>query len=154
MTDSFKELEKTMSKYKFYLKEAQRIEMSVRFPTKIVDNNIGGGKGTKVYQDESMLKTMIRLEEHEQLQRYIALIKAIEDTYAELPDYLQQTMKEFYINREGIYRGLPKRTAAKLNVDVKTLYRWRVQIAETFRLYKEIEVERYETEMERLQDNN
>ena len=131
LTDKFKKLEVKLSKYKWYLKEAKLIELSIRHPYQISDGNIGGGKATGGDTD-GLLRTLIKIDENDDLNDYVKIGKAIERTYAELPDHLQETMMEFYINRKGHYRGHPKRCAAKLNVDTKTLYRWRCAIVVEF----------------------
>lgn len=131
MSDKFKELEVKLSKYKWYLKEAKQLELSIRYPYQLADGNVGGGKSTGGDNDK-LLSTLIKIDENEDLNKYVKIGKAIERTYAELPDYLQETMMEFYINRKGHYRGHPKRCAAKLNVDVSTLYRWRTEIVLNF----------------------
>ena len=135
MTDKFKELEVKLSKYKWYLKEAKLIELSIRHPYKLTDGNVGGGKSSGGDTDGA-LRTLIKIDENDDLNEYFKIGKAIERTYAELPDYLQKTMMDFYINRKGHYRGHPKRCAAKLNIDVSTLYRWRNEIVKEF--YKQL----------------
>lgn len=131
LTDKFKKLEVKLSKYKWYLKEAKLIELSIRHPYQISDGNIGGGKSVGGDTD-GLLRTLIKIDENDDLNECIEIGKAIERTYAELPEHLQETMMEFYINRKGHYRGFPKRCAAKLNVDAKTLYRWRCAIVVEF----------------------
>lgn len=132
MEYNFKELEKTLAKYKWYLKESKLIELSIRNPVREMDENIGGGRSSKQYPDESMLRTIIKVDEDETLNRYLSIGFAIEKTYAELPSHLQEAMTEFYINRHGTYRGHAKRVSAKLNIDVSTLYRWREKIVNNF----------------------
>lgn len=131
LSDKFKELEVKLSKYKWYLKEAKIIELSIRHPYQLSDGNIGGGKSSGGDTD-GLLRTLIKIDENDDLNEYIKIGQAIERTYAALPEYLQETMMEFYINRKGHYRGHPKRCAANLNVDVKTLYRWRCEIVVEF----------------------
>jgi len=135
MTDkeyTFKELELMLSKYKDYLKELNLIELSIRHPIQEVDNNIGGGR-SNVKPHDSMLRTLIKLEEHEQLNKYKVIGIAIENTFASLPEHQQEAMMEFYINkRHGPFRGHPKRVAAKLSIDASTLWRWREVIVKKF----------------------
>ena len=131
LTDKFKELEVKLSKYKWYLKEAKLIELSIRHPYQISDGNVGGGKSSGGDTD-GLLRTLIKIDENDDLNEYVKIGQAIERTYAELPEHLQETMMEFYINRKGHYRGHPKRCAAKLRVDVSTLYRWRAEIVVEF----------------------
>lgn len=131
LSDKFKELEVKLSKYKWYLKEAKQLELSIRYPYQLADNNVGGGKSSGGDNDK-LLSTLIKIDENEDLNKYVNIGQAIERTFAELPEHLQETMIEFYINRKGHYRGHPKRSAAKLNVDVKTLYRWRCEIVVEF----------------------
>lgn len=133
MEESFKELEKKLTRYKWYLKESKIIELSIRYPIRENDENIGGGS-RNTRDNDNNLRTLIKLEENEDLSEYIEIGKAIEKTYAELPDYKKEAMMEFYINRKNHpYRGHPKRVAAKLNIDVKTLYRWRMDIVDEFK---------------------
>ncbi|SFH68738.1 hypothetical protein [Pisciglobus halotolerans] len=132
MEYNFKELEKMLAKYKWYLKESKLIELAIRNPMREVDENIGGGKSSNQHVDESTLRTLIKLDEDETLNKYLSIGFAIEKTYAELPQYLQEAMTEFYINRHGTYRGHAKRVSAKLNIDVSTLYRWREKIVNSF----------------------
>lgn len=131
MSDKFKDLEVKLSKYKWYLKEAKQLELSIRYPYQLADNNVGGGKYSGGDNDK-LLSTLIKIDENEDLNKYVNIGQAIERTYAALPEHLQEAMKEFYINRKGPYRGHPKRCAAKLNVDASTLYRWRNEIAGEF----------------------
>ncbi len=131
MTDKFKELEVKLSKYKWYLKEAKLIELSIRHPYQISDGNVGGGKSSGGDTDGA-LRTLIKIDENDDLNEYVKIGQTIERTFAVLPDHLQEAMMEFYINKKGHYRGHPKRCAAKLNVDVKTLYRWRCEIIVEF----------------------
>lgn len=127
----FKDLEVKLSKYKWYFKQAKMIELSIRHPYKEEDGNIGGSRSVSIDND-GMLQTLVKMQENERLQEYIGIGLAAQRTYEVLPDHLQETMLEFYINRKGHYRGHPKRCAAKLNVDVKTLYRWRWEIIHEF----------------------
>lgn len=131
MSDKFKELEVKLSKYKWYLKEAKQLELSIRYPYQLADGNVGGGKSSGGDNDK-LLSTLIKIDENEVLNKYVKIGQAIERTFAELPEHLQEAMMEFYINRKGHYRGHPKRCAAKLNVDVSTLYRWRTEIVTEF----------------------
>lgn len=131
MSNNFKELEVKLSKYKWYLKESKQLELSIRYPYQLADGNVGGGKSTGGDSDK-LLSTLIRIDENEILNKYVKIGQAIERTYAELPEHLQEAMMEFYINRKGHYRGHPKLCAAKLNVDVSTLYRWRTEIVSEF----------------------
>lgn len=131
MSDKFKDLEVKLSKYKWYLKEAKQLELSIRYPYQLADGNVGGGKSSGGDNDK-LLSTLIKIDENEVLNKYVKIGQAIERTFAELPEHLQEAMMEFYINRKGHYRGHPKRCAAKLNVDVSTLYRWRTEIVSNF----------------------
>lgn len=124
----FKELEVMLSKYKWYFKQAKMIELSIRYPHQQQDENIGGGRSSKIDND-GMLHTIVKMQEHEDLNDYINKGLAAQRTYEALPEHLQETMLMFYINRKGTYRGHAKRCAAKLNVDESTLYRWRQRIA-------------------------
>ena len=135
MTDrqyTFKELELMLSKYKDYLKELNLLELSIRHPIQQVDENIGGGT-SNVKPHDSMLRTLIKLEECEEIKTYTDIGLAIENTFASLPKDKQDAMMEFYINRrKGPFRGHAKRVAAKLYIDASTLYRWRVEITILF----------------------
>lgn len=129
---TFKELEQMLSKYKWYLEKLNLIELSIRYPeSRIRIENVGGGK-SNVRDNDSMLRTIIRLDEKTELQEYKLIGLAIERTYARLNSDQQKAFMEFYINRKGPFRGHAKRTAAKVNVDVNTLYRWRCRITEYF----------------------
>lgn len=128
---SFKEMEQMLAKYKWYLKESKLIELSIRYPVTEHDDNVGGGKSSSS-SDDSMLRTIIKLEDNEELDRYVRIGRAIENTYAELPADEQKAMMEFYVNRHGAFRGHAKRTAAKLGIDPSTLYRWRLNIVKAF----------------------
>lgn len=134
MTDkeyTFKELELMLSKYKDYLKELNLIELSIRHP--IQHEEFDTGRKSNVRPNDSMLRTLIKLEEHEQLNKYKVIGIAIENTFASLPEHQQEAMMEFYINRrKGPFRGHAKRTAAKLRIDASTLYRWRTDITNVF----------------------
>lgn len=130
---TFKELELMLSRYEDYLKELNLIELSIRYPTREVDQNIGGGR-SNVKSNDNMLRTLIRLEEREELKSFKIIGIAIENTFASLPEDKQEAMMEFYINRrKGPFRGHAKRTAAKLHIDASTLFRWREVITENFR---------------------
>ena len=135
MTDkeyTFKELEVKLSKYKDYLKELNLIELSIRHPMQQAEFDTGRKSNVKPH--DSMLRTLIKLEEHEKMNSIKIIGLSIENTYAALPEEKQEAMMEFYINRgKGPYRGHAKRTAAKLRVDASTLYRWREVIVEQFR---------------------
>ena len=128
---NFKKLEVKLSKYKWYYKQAKMIELSIRYPHKLQDENIGGSRSVSMDND-AMLQTLVKVQEDERLQEYISIGLAAQRTFDALPDHLQEAMLEFYINRKGHYRGHPKRCAAKLNVDPKTLYRWRQEIIHEF----------------------
>jgi len=129
---TFEELERMLSKYKDYLKELNLLELSIRHPIQQVDENIGGGT-SNVKPHDSMLRTLIKLEECEEIKTYTDIGLAIENTFASLPADKQEAMMEFYINRKkGPFRGHAKRVAAKLYVDASTLYRWRVEITTIF----------------------
>lgn len=128
---TFKDMEQMLAKYKWYFKQAKLIELSIRHPHKETDENIGGSRSENINND-GMLQTLIEIEENEKMQDYIKIGMAAQKTYEVLPEYLQEAMLEFYINRKGPYRGHPKRCAAKLNVDQSTLYRWRMVIVEEF----------------------
>lgn len=127
----FKELEVMLSKYKWYFKQAKMIELSIRYPYKQEDDNVGGSRSVSIDND-GMLQTVIKLQEDEKLKEYVDIGLAAQRTFEVLPEYLQEAMLVFYINRKGHYRGHPKRCAAKLNVDQSTLYRWRLLIAAEF----------------------
>ncbi len=134
---TFKELEQMLSKYKDYLKELNLIELSIRHP--IQQDGFDTGRKSNVKPNDSMLRTLIKLEECEELKTYTEIGLAIENTFAKLPEHLQEAMMEFYINkRNGPFRGHPKRVAAKLNIDASTLYRWRVEI--TILFYKKLQI--------------
>lgn len=128
---TFKELEQMISKYKWYLKESKIIELSIRHPVKDNDDNIGGGRSSSA-SDDSMLRTLIKVEDNEELNKYVRIGRAIENTYAELPTQEQEAMMEFYVKRHGPFRGHAKRTAARLAIDSSTLYRWRINIVKVF----------------------
>lgn len=129
---TFKELELKLSKYKDYLKELNLLELSIRHPIQPEDGNIGGGR-SNVKPHDSMLRTLIKLEECEEIKTYTHIGLAIENTFASLPEHKQEAMMEFYINRKkGPFRGHAKRVAAKLSIDASTLYRWRVEITILF----------------------
>lgn len=137
---TFKELEKMLSKYKWYLEKLNLIELSIRYPeSRIRIENVGGGK-SNVRDNDSMLRTIIRLDEKTELQEYKLIGLAIERTYARLNSDQQKAFMEFYINRKGPFRGHPKRTAAKINVDESTLYRWRRNV---ITVYFDEELEEY-----------
>jgi len=128
---TFKELEMMLSKYKDYLKELNLLELSIRHP--ISHEEFDTGRKSNVKPHDSMLRTLIKLEECEEIKTYTDIGLAIEDTFASLPEHQQEAMMEFYINkRNGPFRGHAKRVAAKLIVDASTLYRWRVEITITF----------------------
>jgi RinA family phage transcriptional activator len=128
---TFKELEMMLSKYKDYLKELNLIELSIRHP--IQENNFDTGRKSNVKPNDSMLRTLIKIEECEELEIYTSIGIAIENTFASLPEHQQEAMMEFYINkRNGPFRGHPKRIATKLKIDASTLYRWRVEITNNF----------------------
>ena len=128
---TFRELELMLSKYKDYLKELNLIELSIRHP--IQHEEFDTGRRSNVKPNDSMLRTLIKLEEHERLNEYKVIGIAIENTFASLPEHQQEAMMEFYINkRYGPFRGHPKRVAAKLKVDASTLYRWREVIVKKF----------------------
>lgn len=129
---TFNELEKMLTKYKWYLKELNIIELSIRYPSsRREDENIGGGR-SNIRDNDSMLRTLIKMDEKTELKEYKLIGQAIERTYAQLNPDLQKAFMEFYINRKGPFRGHAKRTSAKINVDPSTLWRWRNKIVECF----------------------
>jgi hypothetical protein len=140
MTDkeyTFKELELMLSKYKEYLERLNLIELSIRHPMQMTEFDTG--RKSNVRPNDSMLRTLIKLEEHEQMHTYKKIGIAIENTYAALPEEKQDAMMKFYINRpNGPFRGHAKRTATKLHIDASTLWRWREVIVAQF----EIELKR------------
>lgn len=129
---TFEKLERMLTKYKWYLKELNIIELSIRYPSsRVSDENTGGGR-SNVRDNDSMLRTLIKLDEKTELKEYRLIGQAIERTYARLNKDQQTAFMEFYINRKGPYRGHAKRTAAKVNVDPSTLYRWRCLSTQIF----------------------
>ena len=134
MTDkeyTFKELEMMLSKYKEYLERLNMIELSIRHPAS--REEFDTGRRTNVKDHDSMLRTLIKIEEREELKLFKVIGIAIENTYASLPYDKQKAMMEFYINRrKGPFRGHAKRVAAKLYIDASTLYRWRAEITSVF----------------------
>lgn len=134
MTDkeyTFKELEQMLSKYKEYLERLNLIELSIRHP--ISREEFDTGRRTNVKDHDSMLRTLIKIEEREELKLFKEIGIAIENTFASLPEDKQKAMMEFYINRrKGPFRGHAKRVAAKLHIDASTLYRWRETITNVF----------------------
>ena len=128
---TFKELEMMLSKYKEYLERLNMIELSIRHPAS--REEFDTGRRTNVKDHDSMLRTLIKIEEREELKLFKVIGIAIENTYASLPYDKQKAMMEFYINRrKGPFRGHAKRVAAKLSIDASTLYRWRVEITIIF----------------------
>lgn len=127
----FAELEKELAKYKFYLRESKIIELSIRFPTKPNEHDVGI-RGN-LPNNDSMLQTLIKIEENEDLEKFRKKGAAIEDTYANVPEHLQKCMKVFYFDRTGPFRGHVRATSAKLNVDPKTLWNWRIDITNEFK---------------------
>ena len=128
---TFKELEMMLSKYKEYLERLNMIELSIRHPAS--REEFDTGRRTNVKDHDSMLRTLIKIEEREELKLFKVIGIAIENTYASLPYDKQKAMMEFYINRrKGPFRGHAKRVAAKLYIDASTLYRWRVEITILF----------------------
>lgn len=128
---TFKELEMMLSKYKEYLERLNMIELSIRHPAS--REEFDTGRRTNVKDHDSMLRTLIKIEEREELKLFKVIGIAIENTYASLPYDKQKAMMEFYINRrKGPFRGHAKRTAAKLHIDASTLYRWRTEITILF----------------------
>lgn len=126
----FKELEKELSKYKFYIRESKIIELSIRFPTK--PNEFDVGIRSSFVGNNSMLQTLIKLEDNEKLNEYRQIGAAIEVTYANVATHLQECMRVFYFNRTGPFRGHVRASALKLNVDPKTLWNWRIEITTKF----------------------
>ena len=128
---TFKELEMMLSKYKEYLERLNMIELSIRHPAS--REEFDTGRRTNVKDHDSMLRTLIKIEEREELKLFKVIGIAIENTYASLPYDKQKAMMEFYINRrKGPFRGHAKRVAAKLYIDASTLYRWRTEITSVF----------------------
>ena len=128
---TFKELEMMLSKYKEYLERLNMIELSIRHPAS--REEFDTGRRTNVKDHDSMLRTLIKIEEREELKLFKVIGIAIENTYASLPYDKQKAMMEFYINRrKGPFRGHAKRVAAKLYIDASTLYRWRTEITILF----------------------
>ena len=127
----FKELEQKLSKYKFYLRESKIIELSIRFPTKPNEHDVGI-RGN-IPNNDSMLQTLIKIEDDEKLNEYRKIGAAIEETYANVEEHLQKCMKVFYFDRTGPFRGHVRATSAKLNVDPKTLWNWRIEITNEFK---------------------
>ena len=127
----FKELEQKLSKYKFYLRESKIIELSIRFPTKPNEHDVGI-RGN-IPNNDSMLQTLIKIEDDEKLNEYRKIGAAIEETYANVEEHLQKCMKVFYFDRIGPFRGHVRATSAKLNVDPKTLWNWRIEITNEFK---------------------
>lgn len=128
---TFKELEMMLSKYKEYLERLNLIELSIRHP--MSREEFDTGRRTNVKDHDSMLRTLIKIEEREELKTFKEIGIAIENTFASLPADKQKAMMEFYINRrKGPFRGHAKRVAAKLHIDVSTLYRWRETITNVF----------------------
>ena len=134
MTDkeyTFKELEMMLSKYKEYLERLNMIELSIRHPAS--REEFDTGRRTNVKDHDSMLRTLIKIEEREELKLFKVIGIAIENTYASLPYDKQKAMMEIYINRRnGQCRGHAKRDAAKLYIDASTLYRGRGEITILF----------------------
>lgn len=125
-----KELEKKLSKYKFYIRESKIIELSIRFPTK--REEVDTGVRSVTVNNDSMLQTLIKLEENDNLNEYRKIGAAIEETYANVDEYLQKCMRVFYFDRTGPFRGHVRSCSARLNVDPKTLWNWRVEITNVF----------------------
>lgn len=121
MDYTFKELETIFSNYRHLVRALEDERTNVLNPYIITDTNVGGSSSGRISNPtESTAIALVELEDDEEIKNHV---KAIEKTYLKMDIEKQRMMRVFYFER--VYGLRVDNVALKLNVDVRTLKRWR-----------------------------
>lgn len=128
MQYSDKELEVILSNYKYLLNQIRLATEEAYNPYRETDTNTGGSSSGRISNPTEDTAIAVMLVDTQEIEKQA---KAIQNTYAKVPQHQKRMMEVYYFERS--YGMTLEATSQRLNIDVSTLRRWRKDVRQILR---------------------